>query len=75
MNRKELQHLYWRAGFGLNPKSLVSNTKERVTVNKDRATVVNTLFENSKTSSPLRIDLSYLDGIRPIDLKNYRNQD
>lgn len=71
MKRQELQHLYWRAGFGLNPKTLVSNTKKRGTANKDRATVVNKLFENSKTSSPLRIDLSYLDGVRPIDLKNY----
>ncbi|WP_296317084.1 DUF1800 domain-containing protein [Winogradskyella sp. UBA3174] len=64
MKQKELQHLYWRAGFGTNPNTLASN-------NKDRATVVNQLFENSKTTSQLRIDLSYLDGVRPIDLKNY----
>jgi uncharacterized protein (DUF1800 family) len=64
MNEKELQHLYWRAGFGLNPNTLVFSSK-------DRGIVVNKLFENSKTSSPLRIDLSYLDGVRPIDLKNY----
>jgi len=64
MKQKELQHLYWRAGFGTNPKTLVPN-------NKDREIVVNKLFENSKTSSPLTVDLSYLDGIRPIDLKNY----
>ena len=64
MTPKNLQHLYWRAGFGLNPKSLLSNTK-------DRADVVNTLFENSKTFSPLDVDLSFMDGITPIDLKNY----
>ncbi|MDB9782223.1 DUF1800 domain-containing protein [Winogradskyella sp.] len=64
MTQKELQHLYWRAGFGINPKKLTSNTK-------NRTTVVNALFENSNTFSPLDIDLSYLDGIRPSDLKNY----
>jgi hypothetical protein len=64
MTQKELQHLYWRAGFGLHPKTPLSNPI-------DRAGVVNTLFENSKAFSPLRIDLSYLDGIKPIDLKNY----
>lgn len=64
MKQKELQHLYWRSGFGLNPKALVS-------INKDREIVVNELFENSKTISPLSVDLSYLNGVRPIDLKNY----
>lgn len=64
MTQKELQHLYWRAGFGINPKKLTSNPK-------NRTIVVNALFENSETFSPLDIDLSYLDGIRPSDLKNY----
>ncbi len=64
MKQKELQHLYWRAGFGIHNKALTSN-------NKDKGTVVDELFENSETISPLRIDLSYLDGVRPIDLKNY----
>lgn len=64
MNQKELQHLYWRAGFGRNPQPNVLKSNGRVKV-------VKTLFENSKTYTPLRIDLSYLDGIEPIDLKNH----
>jgi uncharacterized protein (DUF1800 family) len=64
MNRKELQHLYWRAGFGIHPKTLGS-------INNDRDIIVNKLFENSKTITPLSVDLSYLDGVKPIDLKNY----
>ena len=64
MDQKELQHLYWRAGFGLNPKTLLSDTE-------DRAGVVNGLFETSNTFSPLYVDLSYLDGVTPKDLKSY----
>ena len=66
MNQKELQHLYWRAGFGLNPKTLLSNTK-------NREDVVNALFENSKPFLPIDVDLSYRDGITQEDLKNYPN--
>lgn len=64
MNQKELQHLYWRAGFGLNPNTSLPNIV-------DRTGVVHHIFENSKSFSPLTIDLSYLEGIKPIDLKNY----
>ncbi|MFK7831836.1 MAG: DUF1800 family protein [Winogradskyella sp.] len=64
MKQKELQHLYWRAGFGLNPKSLSPK-------NKDRASVVEALFENSKFKTSLHIDLSYLDGVTPEDVKNF----
>jgi hypothetical protein len=64
MIQRNLQHLYWRAGFGIHPKALKS-------INKDRANVVNALFENSQAFSPLRVDLSYLNGVTPVDLKNY----
>lgn len=64
MKNNELQHLYWRAGFGIHPKTPLLNKKER-------ADVVNALFENSKMVSPLNVDLSYLDGLRPVDLKNF----
>jgi hypothetical protein len=47
MKQKELQHLYWRAGFGLIPNALVS-------INKDREIVVNELFisKRGKTNRP-----------------------
>lgn len=64
MNQKELQHLYWRAGFGMHPKLYNVNSK-------DRKDVVDALFTNSKTFSPIHIDLSYLDGINPMDFKKY----
>ncbi len=63
MKEKELRHLYWRAGFGLNSKQFDA-------INKSRKNVVNDLFENSKSVLPLKVDLSFLDGITPSDLKN-----
>lgn len=64
MTQQELQHLYWRAGFGINPNRYKS-------MPKNKAQVIEAFFANSKTFTPLHIDLSYLNGIKPIDLKNY----
>jgi uncharacterized protein (DUF1800 family) len=64
MTQQELQHLYWRAGFGINPDRLKSMSKNKKQVVKD-------IFAASKYVSPLHIDLSYLDGITQIDLKNF----
>ncbi|MBC2844065.1 DUF1800 domain-containing protein [Winogradskyella flava] len=64
MTRKELQHLYWRAGFGMDHKK--ANTYA-----KNRKSVVDALITDSNTVTPLDIDLSYLDGIDPIDLRNH----
>ena len=64
MNQKELQHLYWRAGFGMHPK--LNNV-----ISKNSKEVVDELFTNSKKVSPIHIDLSYLDGINPMDIKKY----
>jgi uncharacterized protein (DUF1800 family) len=64
MTQKELQHLYWRVGFGLYPKTL-NNTS------RDKKTVVDALFEDSKSNTPINIDLSYLDGVNPVDIKNF----
>lgn len=52
MNLSHVQHLYWRAGFGLGPKQLsklVKNSKEKV---------VSDLFKNKTKYTPLEIDLS-----------------
>ncbi|WP_370000971.1 DUF1800 family protein [Winogradskyella sp.] len=64
MNQKELQHLYWRAGFGIQPVKLLS-------VPKGRKQIVDTLFANSKSVSPLDIDISYFKGVDPLDLKKF----
>jgi len=64
MTQRELQHLHWRAGFGINPNRLKSMSKNKKQVVKD-------IFLASKYVSPLQIDLSYLDGITQADLKNY----
>jgi uncharacterized protein (DUF1800 family) len=64
MNQKEIQHLYWRAGFGINP-ILLSD------ISLSRKKVVDVLFRSAEPITPLYIDLSYLDGINPSDLKKY----
>ncbi|WP_299365106.1 DUF1800 domain-containing protein [Winogradskyella sp.] len=64
MTTKELQHLYWRAGFGIQPRTLGN-------MSLDRKQVVNALFENSKTMTPLDLDLSYLEGVNPRDIKKF----
>lgn len=64
MTQQELQHLYWRAGFGMNPNRLTSRSK-------NRTEVVEEFFKNSKAFTPLSIDLSYLNGIKAVDFKNY----
>lgn len=49
MNTKHIQHLYWRAGFSLNPKELAILQK------KSKKEVVNQLFEDSKNSTSLQV--------------------
>ncbi|WP_391594212.1 DUF1800 family protein [Winogradskyella sp.] len=62
MTPMEFQHLYWRAGFGIQPNIYASTSKKR-------EDVVSKLFEASKVVSPLQIDLSYLDKIHPNDIR------
>jgi len=49
MNSKHIQHLYWRAGFGLNPKEL-----EKLQ-NKSKKELVNNLFITSKSITPIKV--------------------
>lgn len=55
MKQQDIQHLYWRAGFGIHPNQLNNLSK------KSRQQVVSELFENSSNSSPLKIDTSDID--------------
>jgi len=55
MTVKEIQHLYWRAGFGINPKDISQLS------NMNRFEVVESVFKASVNDSPLSIDTSEID--------------
>jgi len=55
MKTKNLQHLYWRTGFGINPIELTQLSK------KSRKEVVFELFNKSSSYTPLLIDTSEFD--------------
>ncbi|WP_296380292.1 DUF1800 domain-containing protein [Winogradskyella sp.] len=63
MNHKELQHLYWRVGFGLNPAEYKS-------INRSRKNVVNTLFKDSESISTLNVNVSYFNDITYKKIKD-----
>ena len=54
LSDKQIQHLYWRAGFGISVTEL--NKVKKLSKEK----IVNQLFFKSKKSSPLVMDLSML---------------
>ena len=64
MTYKEVQHLYWRAGFGLKPKEL------QYLASFSKEALVNDLFQKSKDIVPLQKDLSYLKAFPQERLKN-----
>lgn len=51
MTYKEVQHLYWRAGFGLKPKEL------QYLASFSKEALVNDLFQKSKDIVPLQNQL------------------
>lgn len=53
MNTKQIQHLYWRACFGINPKEL------NLTQHKSKKELVENLFNNSKNMTPLLINTEF----------------
>ncbi|GAA4305134.1 DUF1800 domain-containing protein [Aestuariibaculum suncheonense] len=57
MKLKHIQHLYWRAGFGILPEELSA----LATLKKEK--IIDNLFLNSKKLTPLKIDTSELDVI------------
>lgn len=52
LSKKQIQHLYWRAGFGVNPSDL--NKLE----GKSLEVLVDELFESSKRFAPLEMKLA-----------------
>ena len=63
MTNNDLQHLYWRAGFGVLPNM----AKKLMTL--EREIVVDELFKNSKYYTPLTIDIEEFTSINPETLK------
>ena len=57
MKRKHIKHLYWRVGFGILPSELEKLSK------KSKKEVVNALFDNSTSPTPLYVDISELEKV------------
>lgn len=57
MKLKHIQHLYWRAGFGILPKQLHALSK------KNKKDIIDNLFSTSKKITPLKVDTSEIDNI------------
>ena len=55
MNVKNIQHLYWRAGFGINPNGL------SLLANKSKTEIVEEIFNASSSFSPLTITTPEID--------------
>lgn len=68
MNLHHLQHLYWRAGFGLGADELSILGK------KSKENVVSTLFTKAKNYSNLNIDLTEFDLLRNKNLKSVKKE-
>lgn len=70
MKSVHILHLYNRIGVGITPKELNRLSK------KSKKKVINELFENSKNISPIKVDISHLEGINQKDLRdsNFRQK-
>lgn len=63
MKQSHLQHLYWRAGFGMGYDEIKNHKK------KSTKKVVKALFKDSKNVTPLEVDLSELQVLREKDYR------
>lgn len=68
MTHRELQHLYWRAGFGINPKQLDMLSK------KEKHQVIDALFQESTKMTSLKINTSELDQLLNKALLNDKSK-
>lgn len=64
MNKRHIQHLYQRIGFGISPEQL--NQLEYL----EREEIVDAIFEASQTTTPLQLDLSFFESKIPTGLVN-----
>jgi hypothetical protein len=68
MDVKHIQHLYWRAGFGVTQKKLQKLQR------KTKEDIVSSLFEQSENYQELKIDLVKFDELRYGNYKELRNK-
>lgn len=70
MKAKEIRHLYWRAGFGIQPIELST------IASKNKKQVVKELFQASRKTTPLKIDMpelqEYVDNMASYSRKNFK---
>ena len=64
MKPVHILHLYNRIGVGISPKELKRLLK------KSKKKVIEELFENSKKTTPIQVDITHLKDIKPKDLRN-----
>lgn len=68
MKQKHIQHLYWRASFGINPEVLQSLRS------KSKSKIVSNLFAESIAFTPIQIDLSEFSEFRFKSKKELKKQ-
>lgn len=66
MQKRDILHLYWRAGFGLSPNDL------SLILGKEKEEIINDLFSKSETITPLKINTFEIDSISHLQIKNSR---
>ncbi|TXD50073.1 DUF1800 family protein [Polaribacter sp. IC073] len=64
MKSAHVQHLFNRVGFGISPKELERLSK------KSKRKIIDEIFHSSIKTTPLKVDLSFLKGLKPADFKN-----
>ncbi|QOD59738.1 DUF1800 domain-containing protein [Polaribacter haliotis] len=64
MKSTHIQHLYNRIGFGITPKEITRLSK------KNKQDIVDEIFSTSEKITPLKIDTSFLEDVKPKDLKD-----
>ncbi len=62
MNTKHIQHLFWRAGFGISPNQV------ELLRNRSKQEIVKSLFSDSKKFKALQINTSEFNKINPKTL-------
>lgn len=63
MHRKHIQHLYWRADFGILPEQLFALS------NYSKKEIVDLLFKEASPFTPLSIDLSAFENVDVMQLR------
>ena len=66
MTAREIQHLYWRAGFGISPNAL------KALKSSTRHSIVSDLFKKSENLIPLEVDLSEYETFFTMGYKKFK---